>query len=359
MKKNFLIIQLFIFLVPLTLSAQPDTINSYYFNNLKKVISNDPDIISSKYYQERFPNKGGKNIDLFVQTLFVKYKGSSKYFQIGKSFWYSQGKLAYTSNVDLKRKCLTDTAYSYLNDGQVAEIFIYNSKSSKSIPQKIAYNFSTALSGYYVNTPSEYINIGFACGGHKTYEKSYRYCELSATFTLDGMSYTYKPDGSIESAIRYRCNGVVPIINHFNYRNGDIYFSNSEILDSTKTEIEHLLKFKEWMSNNFKSKKDSILLQNNEDGSITYNISQNFKEKLLWDSISSELSFLLKFDTSHKSYKCEITNLKLCNEFFCDKLEYYYVDFLKTKNHEKLLSDIDDRVKKILINIKRHMVENK
>jgi hypothetical protein len=325
---------------------------------LKKVISKDSEIIDSKYFQKRFPDKGGKNIDLFVQTLFVKFKGSSKYFQIGKSFWYSQGRLAYVSNVDLKKKCLTDTAFSYSDNGKIAEIFIYNSENTIIIPQKIAYSLSSVFSGFHINTPSEYINIGYSCEGYKAYQKTFRYFQLMEGFAIDGLSYTYKSDGAIESAVRYRCNEKVPILNQFNYKNGDIYYSISGNLDSTKSSTEYFLKIKEWYSINFKSKKDTIIIENKEKGKIDYNISQIFNEKFLWDSLANEINFSLRFEISNKSYKCEITNLKRCTEFQCDDLEYYYVDFDKTANHEKLLSDIDVKIKKILENIKLLLTKN-
>ena len=186
---------------PIVANTQ-DTINAYYFNNLKELLLKDPNVYKTKYIQKHIFS--GK---MLTQELYVKYKNDTlkRYWRIGKNFYYhNNGKLAFKSFVDIKSKILNDTTYYYDEQGKIIRVYIYDQDYPEIIPVKKVSDFFSIFSKFYENLPGKYKRIEF-CDGTKLYEESRIYSEGKG-FLLDGDAVYYKTDGTIDKVIKY-CMG--------------------------------------------------------------------------------------------------------------------------------------------------------
>lgn len=165
--------------------CQLDTINNKYFSNLRTTLSKDSNVKEVKFVQKRiFHNKG------IIQSMYVKYNNdqNNRYWRIGKEFIYntSNNSLGYISNVNVQNKVLSDTSYSYNENGTLAGLYIYNLKYDSTVAIKKANSLLSAIFGnYYERIPNLYKSIEYSCNGDTITEKTYKYTEIEG-FVLDG-----------------------------------------------------------------------------------------------------------------------------------------------------------------------------
>jgi len=185
MKRFSLILFVGLILISKGADCQPDTINHYYFSNLREILSQDNNVKEVKLIQEKIATNKG-----FIQSMYVKYKDdpSDRYWHIGKEFIYntSNNSLGFISNVDIKTKVLSDTSFSYFLDGTIAALYIYNLKCDSIISMKRGNSIWSGIFGkYYEKMPNIYKAIEYSCNRDTVFEKIFKYSE-SKGFVLDG-----------------------------------------------------------------------------------------------------------------------------------------------------------------------------
>ena len=185
MKRLYLILITGLFFCIQDIYCQLDTINNYYFSNLRDALSKDNNISELKLIQEKILHDKG-----FIQSMYVKYKDdpNNRYWHIGKEFVYntSNSSLGFVSNVDLKNKVLTDTSFSYTVDGKLAALEIYNLKYDSIISIKRGNNVWSGIFGkYYERMPNIFKTVEYSCNGDTITEKIFKYKDQNG-FVIDG-----------------------------------------------------------------------------------------------------------------------------------------------------------------------------
>lgn len=347
----FIFFLLYFCSIPLSLFSQNDTINSYYFENLKKKVLENPEVKKVKYYQ-----KYNSRMHTLFQTLFVKYKSSNKYFQVGKSFWYWYNKLAFISEVDINTKCLIDTAYTFYIDtsnykeNNIAIKYIYTLNCKNYIPEKLAYSLASNFRRFYNNMPELYKQIEYDCGNIKK-EEYYRYYK-DYGFALDSISTYYKNDGSIEKKVRYKMGKELSQLVCFPYKNGSIFYERYVKTDTSYNNSRNYKKAKKWLMQNFKLKDDQIEIDDTISGKITCNFKREFKSKFLWDSLPYQIKYRLKINVTNNTYNCEISDFQFSDYA---PLEEIYAGLIRTDELDKFLCKINNTITNLLNNLSNEM----
>lgn len=211
------------------LYCQIDTINQYYFNNLRTVLSKDPNVKKIKFIQKKISNNQG-----LLQTMFVKYRNDkdNRYWHVGKQFIIntSNSTLGFVRNADIRNGNIIDTAFSYSPDGTIAAMQIYTTKFDSVIPMKTGFNFMSSVFGkYYENVPNTYKEITYSCDKDTIIEGIYKFSRHDkGIVTVEG----FFPDGDV---IYY--NRRKEIIKRIHYKNGIIEVDEQKT-DTTKNTYE-------------------------------------------------------------------------------------------------------------------------
>jgi hypothetical protein len=199
MRKYLIIFAIVVLFQSLPIYTQ-DTLNAAYYKNLVEILIIDQNVKKTKLIQKYLANG-----EYFKQELYVKYKDDplNRFWRIGRDFGYDakNKNLVFTSYVDIKSKILSDTSFSYDENGKISMLIIYNTNSNRIIPVKIKFSFFSIFRKYYENTPSQFKIIMFH-NSKKTYEEQYCYFDNKG-FLKDGEMTYYKEDGTMDKVVKY------------------------------------------------------------------------------------------------------------------------------------------------------------
>lgn len=200
------IVLFFSFAISISLYGQ-DTINQYYFSNLKRQLESDNNTKKVKFEEKRY-----KNGKIASQTMCVKLKNDNKnrYWLIGKHYcYYKSGKLKHYENVDIRTKTYCDTTVGFDEDGSLKWIYFFNNKSKHSEVSK--YLSLPFFRMRYFCYPDTFKTIIY--NEDKTrIETSNMYNYKNQNAQYDFIMIKYLPGDSIESEFK--------IIDGIRYRNG-------------------------------------------------------------------------------------------------------------------------------------------
>ncbi len=231
--------------------CQFDTINNYYFSNLRASLTMDNNVKEVKLVQEKVLHDKA-----FLQSMYVKYKDDPKqrFWHIGKEFVYYtiNNKLAFISNVDIINKILLDSVFYYSIDGSLTEIEIHNVRYDSIVSIKRGNSFWSGIFGnYYEKVPNVFKTLEYSCSKDTVIERFYKYSDLNG-FVINGNVTYYNRQNEILKKVHFDMGIEKPVVNIDSSRYGK-YIDNRD----GKTYLTIQIGNQTWLASNLTYKPDS------------------------------------------------------------------------------------------------------